>query len=96
MISLDPIGELLPKGSPGRRETLPTPDEVPLSRQDQLVLKLIEIGVSNRKAENMVHHFPPELIQRQLDWLPHRSARRPASMIIAAIENDYDEPAYVE
>lgn len=96
MNSLDPIGELLPKGSASNRELLPTPDEAPLSRQDQLVLKLIEIGVSNRKAENMVHHFPPERIQRQLDWLPHRSARRPASMIIAAIENDYDEPAYVE
>lgn len=72
------------------------PDEVPLSERDQLILELVQNGVSLRKAENLVRKFEPERIRRQLDWLPYRSARRPASMIIAAIENDYDEPAYAD
>lgn len=86
MNGLKPIGSLFPKQ--------PGPDEVPLSERDQLVLELVEVGVSLRKAENLASRFPALKIRRQLDWLPYRSARRPASMIIAAIENDYDEPAY--
>jgi len=42
----------------------------------------------------LVKRFAALKIKRQLDWLPYRAARRSASMIIAAIENDYDEPAY--
>lgn len=88
MRDLEPLGELLPK--------MPSPDEVPLSERDQLILALVEVGVSMRKAESLVAHFPALKIRRQLDWLPYRSPRRPASMIIAAIENDYDEPAYAK
>jgi len=72
----------------------PTPDEVALSERDQLVLELVEIGVALRKAESLARRYPAQEIRKQLDWLPFRSARRPASMIIAAIENDYDKPAY--
>lgn len=72
----------------------PTPDEVALSERDQLVLDLVELGVALRKAESLVRRYPNQDIRKQLDWLPFRSARRPASMIIAAIENDYDKPAY--
>jgi len=72
----------------------PTPDEVALSERDQLVLELVELGVALRKAESLVRRYPNQEIRKQLDWLPFRSARRPASMIIAAIENDYDKPAY--
>lgn len=88
MTELKPIGDL--------HENQLNPDDMPLSARDQLVLELVEVGVSIRKAENLVKRFPDAKIRRQLDWLPYRSARRPASMIIAAIENDYDEPAYVE
>jgi len=72
----------------------PTPDEVTLSERDQLVLDLVELGVALRKAESLVRRYPAQEVRKQLDWLPFRSARRPASMIIAAIENDYDKPAY--
>jgi hypothetical protein len=72
----------------------PTPDEVTLSEKDQLVLELVELGVALRKSESLVRRFPHQEIRRQIDWLPFRSARRPASMIITAIENDYGKPAY--
>lgn len=83
--------EIRPSGLPQHL----SPDEVPLSERDQLILELVQIGVSLRKAENLVDRYPALAIRRQLDWLPHRAARRPPSMIIAAIENDYDEPAYL-
>ena len=86
MTELKPIGEFQPNAL--------NPDDIPLSERDQLILELVHVGVSLRKAESLVRRFPALTIQRQLDWLPYRSARRPASMIIAAIENDYDEPAY--
>lgn len=88
MTELKPIDDLEPNQL--------NPDDMPLSERDQLVLELVEVGVSIRKAENLVKRFPEMKIRSQLDWLPYRSARRPASMIIAAIENDYDEPAYAE
>jgi len=88
MTDLKPIGDLSSNGL--------NPDDMPLSSHDQLILELVEVGVSMRKAESLVKRFPELKIRRQLDWLPYRSARRPASMIIAAIENDYDEPAYAE
>ena len=81
-------------GRQSRQAYEPTPDEVALSERDQLVLELVQIGVALRKAESIVRRFPEEEIRKQISWLPFRSARRPASMIIAAIENDYDKPAY--
>jgi len=83
MTAMKPIGEFLPKQ--------PNPDEVPLTEREQLILDLVQVGVSLRKAQSLVNRFPALRITRQLDWLPFRAARRPASMIIAAIENDYDE-----
>lgn len=77
-----------------RQAPEPTPDEVALSETDQLVLELVQIGVALRKAESLVRRFPEREIRQQISWLPFRSARRPASMIIAAIENGYDMPAY--
>lgn len=88
MTELKPIGDLLPNR--------PAADDMPLSERDQLILELVGVGVSLRKAESLVGRFSVFKVRQQLDWLPYRSARRPASMIIAAIENDYDEPAYAD
>ena len=93
MTELEPIGELL-LGKHGRRQSKRTPDEAALSQRDQLILELVEVGVGVRKAENLVTRFPEELIRRQLQWLPLRAARRPASLLIVAIEHDYEAPAY--
>lgn len=93
MTELKPIGELLNgNGAKGRRRL--SPDDAPLSPSDQLILELVEVGIGLRKAESLVSKHPEELIRKQLKWLPYRAARRPASLLIAAIENDYDAPAY--
>lgn len=96
MTDLKPIGEIL-SGSNGRRRSKKlTPDDVPLTETEQLVLELVRIGINLRKAESLVTEFPEELIRKQLRWLSLRAARRPASLLIASIEHDYDAPAYAK
>jgi hypothetical protein len=92
MNGFQPIGELLPGDDSRKLE--PAPDEMPLSAREELVLELVHVGISLRKARHLVDRYPAERIRRQLDWLPRRPARRPAPLLIAAIENDYDPPAY--
>lgn len=92
-MSLEPIGELLPEA--GRRsKRRQTPDEAVLSESEELVLELVHVGVGLRKARSLVSEYAPERIEKQLRWLPLRAARRPASLLISAIENDYDPPVY--
>lgn len=93
MTELEPIGELLP-GFAGRHKHRLTPDEVPLTDREELVLELVHLGVGLRKAQSLVDRFSRERIQRQLKWLSRRAPRRPAPLLIAAIEEDYDAPAY--
>jgi hypothetical protein len=96
MSDLKPIGEILPEREGKRPSRKRLPDEPALSPHDLLVLELIEVGIGRRKAESLVAHHPVELIRRQLDWLPMRAARRPASLLISAIERDYDAPVYAD
>ncbi|MBX3117419.1 MAG: hypothetical protein KF784_00020 [Fimbriimonadaceae bacterium] len=93
MNGFQPIGELLPENEPKRRRK-PTPDDVVLTEREELVLQLVEVGISLRKADNIASGYSYDLIRKQLRWLPYRAAKRPASLLIAAIEHDYDAPAY--
>ncbi len=93
MSGFEPIGELLPEVSRGRRRR-PSPDDAVLTPKEELVLELAHLGVGLRKARSLVDEYPAERIERQLKWLPLRAARRPASLLISAIENDYDPPVY--
>lgn len=72
----------------------PLPDEPLLCSRDQLVLELVEVGVGFRKAQSLADSFPEELVRKQLKWLPLRAAKRPASLLIASIEQDYGPPVY--
>lgn len=96
MNELTPISEIIPK----RRRHLQRVDaletsERTLSAEEQLVLDMVKVGVSLRKAEQLVKQYPLEKIREQLDWLPSRHARKPASLLIVAIERNYDAPAYL-
>jgi len=94
MTELNPIGELLPENSRRRLPKRNSPDEAALSERDQLILDLVEVGIGVRKAESLVTKYPEELIRKQLCWLPYRAARRPASLLIVAIEHNYEAPPY--
>ena len=60
-----------------------------------LLLKraLVEAGVPERRAGDLLDAYPPERIERQLEWLPLRQARSPVAYLLAAIERDYAPPA---
>jgi hypothetical protein len=94
MTDLEPIKEILPRRNQQHLPSGDSPEDAVLSAKDELVLALMEVGISMRKAESLVARYPAKRIRRQLKWLPLRPARRPASLLIAAIENDYDKPAY--
>lgn len=94
MNRLMPIGEMLPE-QPSRRRRL-SPDDAVLTDAEELTLDLVRIGIGLRKAQNLVERYPHDRIAKQLAWLSLRAARRPASLLIAAIENNYDPPVYAK
>lgn len=88
----------------GARAPLLTDTEPPLSalpvipasstlpKAHDLAASLEAVGLNPEQVERLVHQFPPERIQRQLDWLPARQARNPAALLIRAIEGDWGPP----
>jgi len=55
----------------------------------------LEIGVSPKVTHELLR-YDPEVIEQQLRWLPARNARRPSSLIVAAIKDNYEKPATIE
>lgn len=70
----------------------PGPGESRNNRMVRLAGRLMQVGVSNSQIQKLLL-FDLDLVERQLDWLPFRSARKRASLIVAAIEKDYEAPA---
>lgn len=61
--------------------------------ENELLGKLVEAGLSSRKALEIVNRFDQDRILRQVHWLPYRNARVPASLLVSAIEQDYEPPS---
>jgi hypothetical protein len=57
--------------------------------------QLLALGVLREQADLLLMNYPLERIERQIAWLPYRHAKNPARLLIAAIEHDYEPPAYV-
>lgn len=73
-------------------ELAPLEIESRRERMIRLAGRLIQLGVSGNQIQKLLLH-DLDLVERQLDWLPFRSARKRASLIVAAIEHDYEAPA---
>jgi len=63
------------------------------SEEVTLRRRLLRFGISPEVTEELLVQYPTEEIARQLEWLPYRKARKPGPLLVAAIENHYDEPA---
>lgn len=61
--------------------------------ESELLSSLVEAGLSHRKAIEIVRRFDAERITRQIHWLPYRNAKVPASLLVSAIEQDYEPPS---
>jgi hypothetical protein len=60
---------------------------------DPLVARLLEIGVTRAMAEQIVREYSAENIETQMDILPHRNAKDPAAVLVAAIKESWEPPA---
>ena len=58
----------------------------------ELALDLLRLGVSSSGAMQLLDNHPLHVIERQLDYLPYRNAKRPEALIINAIRFDYSPP----
>jgi len=70
--------------------------EVGDSPEAQLRRRLMGVaGLLREQIDLLITQYPPERIERQLAWLPHRRAKSPARFLMAAIEDDYDPPPVI-
>lgn len=61
----------------------------------QLAVELQTLGVSQAGVVELLSKYPHEAIRKQLDWLPHRKAKRPEAFIIQAVRQNYSPPKEV-
>ena len=54
--------------------------------------KLIEAGLLEQQADDLLDRYDVPRIERQLEWLPLREARSPVGFLLSAIKNDYEAP----
>ena len=68
-------------------------DVKPLDPQTtKLRVALIEVGLLEQQADELLDRYEISRIERQLEWLPLREARSPAGFLLSAIKNDYEAP----
>ncbi len=53
---------------------------------------LIEVGLLEQQADELLERYDLPRIERQLAWLPLREARSPVGFLLSAIKNDYEAP----
>lgn len=58
----------------------------------ELALQLMRLGVSKQGVEHLLATVSHDVIERQLEFLPYRKARRPEAFIVQAIRNDFSPP----
>lgn len=78
-------------------KTLKTTAAVPEARSDALIAAAVELlakaGFDTPIAQRLAQNYSPEMIQRQIDWLPLRQCRRNRlGMLRRAIEEDWPKP----
>jgi hypothetical protein len=61
-------------------------------RAVKIAMRLLQLGVSGTGVTELLSQYPYDDIERQLDYLPHRKAKRPEAFIIEAVRNDYSPP----
>ncbi len=62
-------------------------------REAEAKAELFRLGVSRSQILELMKRYNLERVEKQLEWLPYRHARKPSSLIVAAIKEDYEEPA---
>ncbi len=61
-------------------------------RATKLALELMKLGISELGVTELLSGYPFQEIERQLDFLPYRRAKRPGAFLIEAVRNKYSPP----
>lgn len=61
-------------------------------RMIQAALQLMKLGVSKSGVENLLNFHELDDIEKQLEYLPFRKAKRPEAFIVQAIRKRYSAP----
>lgn len=70
-------------------------DEELLSGHDratQIAYHLLKMGVSHKGVQELLMGYPYDQIEKQLEYLPYRKAKRPEAFIMDAVRNNYSPP----
>jgi len=76
--------------SPGKKER--ASPATPAQVNDPLLARLLEIGVTRAMAKQIFKEYSRELIQAQVDALPHRDAKDRPAVLISAIREGWSLP----
>lgn len=66
--------------------------EPPARESDPLLAKLLEIGVTRAMAEQILKEYSREIIQSQVDALPHREAKDRPAALVSSIRDGWTLP----
>ncbi len=71
----------------------PELDSERVNRLVPIAIELQQLGVSQSGVRELLSQYPPEIIERQLRYLPYRKKpKRPSAFIVDAIRNNYSPP----
>ncbi len=82
----------------GESAEIPVPTQVE-TRRDRLIrlaIALQRLGVSSQQVGQLLSTHDLDMVEQQLLWFPARKARKKASLIVAAIRDNYEKPANFE
>ncbi len=60
---------------------------------NELLTRLVKIGITQKVAEQIVREYPAETVKEQMEMLPFRKAKDPAAALVAAIQESWAPPA---
>jgi len=63
-----------------------------MDRKTEIAIQLYRLGVSRDGVIDLLSQYTEEEIQRQLDYLPYRKAKRKEAFIVEAIRKGYSPP----
>lgn len=82
----------LPDGQEEESRVAVDPPESEGDRMVRIARCLMERGVSGSQVKRLLASYDLDRIERQIAWLDARRAKRKSSLLIAAIDQDYEEP----
>ncbi len=76
-----------------KEETVAEADSQCMPCDNELLKRLVKIGITQKVAEQIVREYPAEIVKEQMEMLLFRKAKDPAAALVAAIQESWAPPA---